>query len=69
VDPQRCPYCVEGNGFKPMTQWGDHLLCEKCGHLAMPDRDDFQCYCPKCEEVRRPLGVIRVRQFRSAHAG
>jgi Zn ribbon nucleic-acid-binding protein len=35
VEPVRCPYCIQGNGFKPMTPVLDHLECLKCGHKSL----------------------------------
>ena len=49
----RCPYCVSGDEFKPMTAAGDgRFACGKCGHLAIPKDENFRCACPKCFELR-----------------
>jgi ribosomal protein S27AE len=56
MDKVRCPYCVDGNGFKVMTPHDNHLRCEKCGHVVIPDRPTFRCSCLKCTELDRPIG-------------
>ena len=45
----RCPYCVLGEGFRPMVAHLDErFICSKCGHLANPRDKDFRCSCPEC---------------------
>lgn len=46
----RCPYCVEKEGFRPMKVQGkgDWLICDICGHLALPSNPLFKCTCSKC---------------------
>jgi len=53
VDPIRCPYCIEGNGFKLMIRLGNEqqFVCLKCHHLAIPDCFAFRCLCLNCLKV------------------
>ena len=50
----RCPYCVLGDDFRPMLfrpeGW---FICQKCGHTSMPGKPEFQCFCHKCEKLKR----------------
>ena len=62
MDEQRCPYCVERNGFKLLDKRQSHLICVKCGHVVMRDQPEFLCPCPKCVDMRRPLESLRIRQ-------
>jgi hypothetical protein len=52
----RCPYCVEGSGFRTMTSegstGGDWLICERCGHLSLLTNPQFERTCVKCVRVR-----------------
>jgi len=49
----RCPYCVSGDEFRPMTAHGaGRFVCAKCSHLAMPDDKDFKSHCGRCEGLR-----------------
>ena len=49
----RCPYCVSGDEFMPMTAVADgRFVCGKCGHLAIPSDENFRCACRKCFELR-----------------
>jgi hypothetical protein len=49
-----CPYCVLGDQFMPMSRrLGGWLVCQKCGHTAIPDKPDFKCFCQKCGELKR----------------
>ena len=49
----RCPYCVEQGDFMPMTAQssGEWLLCESCGHLALPRNPTFKCTCARCVQI------------------
>jgi hypothetical protein len=46
----RCPYCVEGSGFKIMRAiaGGDWHECEICAHVVMPNDPEFRCTCQHC---------------------
>lgn len=55
MDVVRCPYCVEGDGFKEMAPRSAFLLCRKCGHVVVPDDPKYVCSCPKCIELNRPI--------------
>jgi ribosomal protein S27AE len=51
----RCPYCAEGEEFRPMVAHQDgRFICAKCGHLAKPSEKAFKCSCPKCLRLSRP---------------
>lgn len=59
-DLVRCPYCVEGKGFKVMVNRAaaaDYYKCMRCGHLARPTNPGFICTCAKCNELNH--GVDR----------
>ena len=49
MDAVRCPYCIEGEGFRAMTPHDDYFACETCGHQVASDRPNFRCSCAKCE--------------------
>jgi hypothetical protein len=57
ADITRCPYCVQGDNFRPMKprSEGRWFMCEACDHTVMPDKAKFECECQKCEELSRPL--------------
>ena len=46
TDDPRCPYCVEGNGFRLLKLVGDVFYCKHCGHQSLPSDSIFICYCP-----------------------
>jgi hypothetical protein len=49
----RCPYCVLGYEFRPMVAHADgKFVCNKCGHLAIPSDNNFECACWRCLELR-----------------
>ena len=49
----RCPYCISGNEFRPMTAVAEgRFVCGKCGHLAIPSDKTFECACQKCFNLR-----------------
>ena len=56
-DPIRCPYCVEGNHFKVMTEQEGGLWskCGHCGHLVSPGSLLIKCNCPNCLALERPI--------------
>jgi len=49
----RCPYCVEGDQFRPMLQKPNWFICEQCGHVLLPGDADFKCGCQRCLELER----------------
>lgn len=49
----RCPYCVLGDQFRSMLQRPGWLICEQCGHVAIPEDPDFRCSCRNCPKVKR----------------
>lgn len=52
----RCPYCIEGGAFKPMSadDGGDRHSCPRCGHLVLLTNPQFECACAKCVHLRGP---------------
>src|ERR1700680_863144 len=63
AEKNRCPYCVVGDEFRPMTVLPNgRLVCENCGHTSFPEDEAFKCPCSKClkssvwdnPNVRRP---------------
>lgn len=53
----QCPYCVEGNSFKAMTEraGGCWFLCGHCAHVVIPEQPDYECNCFHCTAILRPL--------------
>lgn len=55
ADPVRCPFCVEGNEFKKMTDLsggaGDAYYCTACRHLVRNGQPEFHCLCPNCRAM------------------
>lgn len=47
----RCPYCVLGDEFRPMSRSRSWFTCVVCGHRAHPDQVSARCACPKCQEM------------------
>ena len=48
----RCPYCVRFDHFMTMHVHGDGTyLCEKCGHVVIPENKGFRCSCRHCVAV------------------
>ena len=62
TDEPRCPYCVEGNGFKLLTQVAERLLCERCAHVSRPADLDFLCPCSRCAQTRVHPSLPRGRR-------
>ena len=60
----RCLYCVEAGGFRPMTRQGkgDWLICEICGHLALPSEPVFECTCSRCVALRSDAETKRAEE-------
>jgi hypothetical protein len=48
-----CPYCILADDFRPMLQRPGWIICERCGHVVIPDDPEFRCSCPKCLELHR----------------
>jgi hypothetical protein len=46
----RCPYCVSGDGFRPMLHRPGWFVCEQCVHVAIPDDPDFKSSRRQCTE-------------------
>jgi hypothetical protein len=49
----RCPYCVDQGEFLPMQEQPNNhwFMCERCGHLVMPENAFFKCTCRNCVKV------------------
>lgn len=45
----RCPFCVDSEHFLKMTGHANGVYaCAKCGHIEIPEREQFQCVCNHC---------------------
>jgi DNA-directed RNA polymerase subunit RPC12/RpoP len=45
----RCPYCVRFDHFMTMNVHADRTyVCEKCGHIVIPEDKGFRCSCSHC---------------------
>jgi hypothetical protein len=40
---------------------GDCLICEICGHLALPSNPLFECTCSKCVALRSEAEGVETR--------
>jgi len=60
TDEPRCPYCVEGDEFKLMTQTGSVFVCQRCGHLVSLSDPNFFCDCWQCRRLRTPTQSRKV---------
>jgi len=50
----RCPYCVLGSEFRPMSPRSDgFFVCGICGHTATPVDSYAKCLCPRCRRMNR----------------
>jgi predicted RNA-binding Zn-ribbon protein involved in translation (DUF1610 family) len=59
----RCPYCVVGQTFRPMTVLDNgRMICKNCGHIIFPNDKAFRCPCPKCLEVVLSPRLRRLRR-------
>jgi hypothetical protein len=55
----RCPYCVEGNGFRPMVEISDNRhVCKTCGHIVSLSESSFVCGCVKCLQLSGELSTL-----------
>jgi hypothetical protein len=59
VSTLRCPYCVEGNEFRPMVGLSGSpdglFFCSVCRHLANSSEPGFKCVCANCRNLNRDL--------------
>ena len=55
----RCPYCVQGGDFRPMSarSWRS-FVCAGCGHLSFPEDPHLRCSCQRCLEMNRVASRI-----------
>jgi phage FluMu protein Com len=50
----RCPYCVLGGDFRPMSaRSGKSFVCASCGHVSFPQDPHLRCSCPRCLAMNR----------------
>ena len=50
----RCPYCVPDDHFRRMLPRPEGwFVCPQCGHTAIPEKQEFRCFCQKCGELNR----------------
>jgi len=43
-----------GDEFRPMLSRAEYwFICQKCGHIAMPGKPEFKCFCQKCSKLIR----------------
>lgn len=50
----RCPYCVTGSEFQPMSRRSeDFFACVNCGHISSPADPYLRCACSRCREMSR----------------
>ena len=57
-DPIRCPYCVQGDHFKVMTEEERGLLfkCAQCGHLvSLGSPLMIKCNCANCFAIEHSI--------------
>jgi hypothetical protein len=53
-DIVRCPYCVLGSEFQPMSRRSeDTFACLNCGHISSPEGHYLRCACSRCREMSR----------------
>jgi hypothetical protein len=48
-----CPYCMLGDESAPMLQRPEWFVCERCGHIVIPEDPDFKCSCRDCLKLKR----------------
>ncbi len=52
-----CPYCIEGDDFRPMVELGGSLtqvfFCSSCHHLAYSAEVALKCECANCRNLNR----------------
>lgn len=53
----RCPYCVEGDGFKLLKPDGESFWCKHRGHIWCPSDSTFGCDCFHCQRWLRLRAV------------
>jgi hypothetical protein len=53
---RRCPYCVEGFGFRPMVELSGSpegaFFCSNCRHMVRSGEESFKCECVHCRNLR-----------------
>lgn len=65
----RCPYCVEGSEFRPMTRRSKKTFaCMNCGHTAAADEPHAKCPCPKCRALRLATRSRTTEELRKQNA-
>jgi hypothetical protein len=61
AEPVRCPFCVQGDGFRQMVDLtggaGGTFYCTTCRHLVRQGDREFHCLCANCRALSRfPAG-------------
>jgi len=55
----RCPYCVQGGDFRPMSaRSGKLFACIGCGHVSSQEDPHMGCSCQRCLQVNRVASRI-----------
>ena len=61
----RCPYCVLGLDFRPMTAHKDgRFVCEQCGHTVRPEETAYLCSCCRCRRLKDVSARPQDRRLR-----
>jgi hypothetical protein len=62
-DPIRCPYCVQCNHFKVMTEeeGGLWFKCAQCGHLVSLGSPLTKCNCSNCFAIEHSISRRTTR--------
>jgi hypothetical protein len=57
----RCPYGVERGQFMPMSARsdGNWFVCDRCGHLVLPESPMFKCTCAHCVHIEEAPNLRR----------
>jgi phage FluMu protein Com len=57
----RCPYCVLGSEFQPMSRRSENTFaCVNCGHTSSQEDPYLRCSCPRCHQMNRITNRIAV---------
>jgi hypothetical protein len=54
----RCPYCVQGGDFRPMSARSGKSLCVGCGHVSSREDPHLRCSCQRCLHMNRVASRI-----------
>ena len=53
-------------GFKLLASRQSRLICDRCGHVVVPDQPEFECPCQKCVDHQASAGIDLVSTRRSS---